>query len=535
MKLRALQKHLRRALAKSDIYAKHREKLLTRLIGDNAYPTPPGWKPIEALENVAEWLTDQIRYSAKHQNIDWGIIKPYVKWIILTYAKEGIRYFEDISQAINSLAKFDKIKKKIPGNQRDINRYKSLNDLMDMLDEYTEETLKVSRDEQAKLDKKFIQNGDIERIYKSSKTDIFILKTEKGSCYVGKGSRWCTAIERVDNMFDSYNKQGVLFVIRNNDNVKESTQLWLAKYPNVAVSREAQYMDFNDRELDVENRMPDTFKRIFADYMIAEHNIYDALIDLYESARHAVKAGYDESDINKLAVEQVNTTNNLAPWFTGINVDLGGLVIKHEMRIYPNHVKGGIFFKHLSIANAGRQPTTLEDSSFKGDMSIGLDYRSHGLHLENCDAPRLDISGNQVAELLVSDCDIGNLNLGGLNSPHLVRIIGSEVRLPTIGEGTLFSNSVQIDNSDIQTNVGSWLNDLSPIYLLSRAKNISIKNTTFKLINHKNAKIAEIEEILNRYNKRPPKWKLRGNVLKVERLELKNTYAEEFQNIYPFG
>ena len=124
MSVLTLRRSLRLALAKSDIYAKHRKKLFEKL-KDDIYAHRMFQLMIPEFDlsegsninesNVIEWMDKYFKSYAKRNNVDWGILKPYIKWVIIKFSTGGINRWEDIPiRALPDIIKFDKIKKKLP-------------------------------------------------------------------------------------------------------------------------------------------------------------------------------------------------------------------------------------------------------------------------------------------------------------------------------------------------------------------------------------------------------------------------------------
>jgi protein tyrosine phosphatase (PTP) superfamily phosphohydrolase (DUF442 family) len=142
-------------------------------------------------------------------------------WIIHRYLTKtfnnqyGISRWEDIgSRLIPALDKFTKLKnkKKIPGSQRDINRFKSLSQLEDLLDTFPEEETASQKEQYAAQEKQFYDSGQARLIHNDSQIKVVVPLTQEASCYFGKNTRWCTAAKN-DNMFDRYNRRGPLYIV----------------------------------------------------------------------------------------------------------------------------------------------------------------------------------------------------------------------------------------------------------------------------------------------------------------------------------
>ncbi len=160
---------------------------------------------------------------------DW-IIKLYVK------SKNKDRFYEDLYKIKEGLELFHRFKDKLDIDGRDVNNFKSINDLLDMTDGL------VEFQEQAELEKEEMEDiyRNTVKILDNKKYLVVIPKSKESSCYYGNGTRWCTAADNY-NAFNEYNRDGNLYIIidRAND----------AKYQlHVGTT---QYMDEDDERINL--------------------------------------------------------------------------------------------------------------------------------------------------------------------------------------------------------------------------------------------------------------------------------------------
>ena len=152
--------------------------------------------PIKAIEHFAD--------------IDPSPNNRYTQWIANQYIKRMIKW-EDLYKVTNILSDFDRVKKHL--DKKDINQYKSYRDLgKAVTDVQPEKSKKQQRQE--------IKTEGAEKVADGPKSTIIRLKTEEAACYYGKGTKWCTAADEADNMFDAYNKDGPLYVVLGKDGRK---------------------------------------------------------------------------------------------------------------------------------------------------------------------------------------------------------------------------------------------------------------------------------------------------------------------------
>ncbi len=171
-------------------------------------------------------------------NQEKDIMGQYTKWLLNKKNLPIIKQMkgEDYYKVTEDLRKFDKLKKtkKIKGDAADINKY-DINTLADFMFGFGEDDV-VSNTEKEKNIKQ-----DVEK-YSVGEWDIIVPKTEEASCYYGKGTRWCTAAD-YDNMFNTYNNDGKLWIIINKKDPSNKYQFHFES---------GQYMNPLDREIDLD-------------------------------------------------------------------------------------------------------------------------------------------------------------------------------------------------------------------------------------------------------------------------------------------
>jgi len=179
--------------------------------------------------------------------------KKYSFWLLGNYARyspanadnqvRGIARYEDIaSRAVPALKLFDKLSRtgKIPPEQRDINKYRSLGQLEDVVGPFVEKVKPESNKELADAtERAFYTSGEAELVYNSTQVKVVIPKTEEASCYFGVNTRWCTAAKN-SNMFASYNKRGPLYIIL----IKAANKRYQFHFADGG-----QFMDEQDKEI----------------------------------------------------------------------------------------------------------------------------------------------------------------------------------------------------------------------------------------------------------------------------------------------
>ena len=121
--------------------------------------------------------------------------KEYAQSIAKLYANGESRAEDVVSTLADYLTKFDKLKrkKKIQPPRNDFNRYRNLEDFYDIVDEYPDE------EAEAQPEEKF----NVKELYRDKSLIVTIPLDREAACYVGRGTRWCTAGKHA-NMYLRY-------------------------------------------------------------------------------------------------------------------------------------------------------------------------------------------------------------------------------------------------------------------------------------------------------------------------------------------
>lgn len=121
----------------------------------------------------------------------------FLMWVGKTF--DPINFDENFPQLYAAISKFENIGSNLP--QTDINRYNSVNELIQAISTY---------ENRNRRDFKKIQGANL--IYDDGKLFVVNPLDFESSCYYGKGTKWCTASSNPAS-FRSYNSEGKLFYI----------------------------------------------------------------------------------------------------------------------------------------------------------------------------------------------------------------------------------------------------------------------------------------------------------------------------------
>ena len=173
-------------------------------------------------------------------NLENGKIGNYAKWLLNLYKKNNLK-LEDLYKAEEYLPIFDKLSKANKLEIKDINKYKSLSELYNVIADYVGNNKTISKQDEIRKEK-----SGSKKIYEDNRFLVIQPLTEEAACYYGKGTQWCTASTDGNNMFNSYNSIGPLYIIM--DKTKRNK---LGDYEKYQIHFEtAQFMDSSDNDID---------------------------------------------------------------------------------------------------------------------------------------------------------------------------------------------------------------------------------------------------------------------------------------------
>lgn len=175
-------------------------------------------------EQYADSLPKEGRYAC-HWNdalkLDPTRNKKYLDWVLRLIAQEKL-LAEDHYKVPTALNEFIRCQPMLRRDARslDINAYESLQDLFRLLRPYVSELnpAQLSKAERAEID------AQTEVILDSEDLLVVSPKTEKASCFWGRGTQWCTAATDAENAFSQYtddNGNGLfIFIDKKNPGIK---------------------------------------------------------------------------------------------------------------------------------------------------------------------------------------------------------------------------------------------------------------------------------------------------------------------------
>jgi len=368
-------KHLREAISKC-----FNERLLHEGVIDNikekSSRSPEEWD--EAFEKL------QVLPQAK--------LKQYLTWLERV-SRSNNEPLRDISPLVIS---FDdaKNRQKLKGKDADINSYKTPGDLHRKLEELPDDS---------KIGFK-AASGDADKVYESDNFVILMPRSVNASCALGRGTTWCTARTKGENLFYSYiitNDVILYYILDKHDESK--------KWSIGVVYGKIRMPNQNDITVDQDNN-----KFEFSDAFGDEHKEMLAAIE-----RHAAKIKEHPALVEiKKAVKSVPRFKKLvkglrpAPYFSLLN------------QINDRYEDGGGYSMSM-LTNAA-------------DYKLSDDVKSYAKSISMAKLEKLVLSKNDSDRMMVArHADATPDMLDKLADDSFFRVMGAVVRHRSTSDSTL--------------------------------------------------------------------------------------------------
>jgi Domain of unknown function (DUF4116) len=147
--------------------------------------------------------------------------KSRTQWLVKTYIQDERFKLEDSGRATAALSAFERFKRRLSLEQRELSRFKSLRELEALVDPFVkaEAKARLERDlstatgrEKRRLEEWKARDESIVVQEEEGLPTIVVPMTKFASCWWGRGTRWCTAAKK-DNVFQEYHIYAPLVII----------------------------------------------------------------------------------------------------------------------------------------------------------------------------------------------------------------------------------------------------------------------------------------------------------------------------------
>jgi len=178
---------------------------------DKFYSDTIKFPALKGDEELFNKINDTIPIESNNQ-----FNRGYFEWLYRLYSKGNlpINKLDKVKEYLNIFKSYINV---IPQENRDINKFKSLDDLYNVVKEFEgkEEIIPTSKTQKIKEIKK-----EVKKVFNDGEWLVLVPTTERAACIVGKGTKWCTSADD-NNMFDSYYEDGNLYIIIDKNNNKK--------------------------------------------------------------------------------------------------------------------------------------------------------------------------------------------------------------------------------------------------------------------------------------------------------------------------
>lgn len=215
----------------------------------------PHWKGLPGYPDIDTWLE-------KLAEVDPTTKKIYIPWLArMCVSKPNENRTEDLNRVGEDLRIFEINKAKIPVANKNIDTYKSFQELFDIIAPFLAPKVKTKDDiAKEKQDAALAKVKDqIITVYQGPEGWIRIPTTLAASKFIGQNTRWCTSADKA-NRFEYYSKDDNLFVVYDKA-TKTRHQLHI---------QSGQYCDEKDSNIGIK-AVPDWAGKKILEYY-QEHN-----------------------------------------------------------------------------------------------------------------------------------------------------------------------------------------------------------------------------------------------------------------------
>ena len=187
--------------------------------------------------------TDENWHKIQELREKFNVTQQLFDWVLKYYLSGDINKIEDISSRLKpSIDDFNWLKKHNIIDKK-IQQLNGLRELEDFLDQYKEQ-LKEVQGELTEIEKGR-KGGEL--IYDGKDIKIIQPTTVAGACYYGRGTRWCTAATKSDNMFETYDVDGPLYIIQPKRPDREGKEKYQLQFEtNTFADEKDNIIDLND-------------------------------------------------------------------------------------------------------------------------------------------------------------------------------------------------------------------------------------------------------------------------------------------------
>ena len=199
----------------------------------------------ENPEKIKMWIDTILSVIESH---DPTPNNAYTPWLARMYSKGGLK-IEDLNRnQLLSLYDIAKSRRMLKPEHKDINSFKTYKQFEDAMVTYDLEAIENTLDKEE-------EKGQATKVYDDENVTVIVPEDEAAACRYGRGTRWCTAATRGENYFNTYNRQGRMYILLPKNPIRAGEKYQLHFQSN-------QYMDEDDDPVNVYNLLTTRFPNL---------------------------------------------------------------------------------------------------------------------------------------------------------------------------------------------------------------------------------------------------------------------------------
>jgi len=354
----------------------------------------------------------------------------YIEWLAKQFIVNGFSEQEiDKEDLLELLNNFDNLSEKNVVKNKDINSYKSLYDLRNLV-EFSQDQLK-SKELNKKKEKKY------ETIYSDGDWLVTQPNSMEASCKLGSNTKWCISATKGNNAFDNYSSIGTRFIFVFN---KQNNKKYAISY--VPDSNEIEIFDEQDAKYErymLGNLLPENIIKIINSKIGFEavgvtlsifdidgnkiyssetaNNIKEAIIEAIENNVELKAANLQGANLQKVYLRGANLEGANLEGANLEDANLIGANLQGANLYRAKLARANLYRARLEGANVQKvylraatlQAATLQGANLQGANLQGADLSRANLTGANLEGTNLEGASLEKAELQGANLQRANL------------------------------------------------------------------------------------------------------------------------------
>ena len=327
--------------------------LLATLDTPRVYNKMSPEQQLKAANMLFDWI----------MNHDPTSTKKYTQWLLtIVTKKKNPTPLEDITYADESINEFEQVKNSLPPDKRDINKFKSLSELNQILSSQEVGTSEIDIREKQEA----IKHTKV--YYNDSEWTVLSPLTKEAAFYWSRYATWCTAWgdpkgmypTRTNNYFDQYIKKGPLYIIIHKNHPEKVQSLQIAKEsPDTHWQfqfESNEFKDAQDKQINIDNFFKNypTILKVFEDIDGEPYSYIEGNPVFKTTTGYVIKnkKGPFSTILGQLIIDD-NILSHRSGWKLHVNSISEFLNNEHikgdEDNLYHNNLYDNILYYHNGV------------------------------------------------------------------------------------------------------------------------------------------------------------------------------------------